>query len=68
MTIPVSISTWEYEKKNKKVMVVYWYQIGEHFLFGRWDLGIKIRWSLAGKPKWPALIKVMMEIPIDRGG
>jgi EpsI family protein len=61
LAIPISISTWEYEKENRKVIVVYWYQIGDHFLFGRWDLGIKIRWALAGKPKWPALFKVMLE-------
>jgi len=67
LTVPVSISRWENEKESRKVMVVYWYQLGEHFLFGRWDLGIKVRWSLAGKPKWPALIKVMLEIPIVEG-
>jgi EpsI family protein len=67
LTIPVSVSTWENEKDSKQVMVAYWYQLGEHFLFGRWDLGLKIRWSLAGRPKWPALIKVMMEIPIIEG-
>ena len=31
-------------------------------LFGRWDLGLKVRWSLRGQPKWPALIKVMLQI------
>ncbi len=64
LTIPVSISTWEDEKENKKVVVLYWYQIGEHFLFGRLDLGLKIRWALAGKPTWPALMKVMMQMPV----
>jgi EpsI family protein len=67
LTIPISITTWESEKENRKVIVVYWYQLGEHFLFGRWDLGVKIRWSLAGKPTWPTLIKVMMEMPIIEG-
>jgi hypothetical protein len=67
LTVPVCVSTWENEKDNKKVVVVYWYQLGKYFLFGRWDLGIKIRWALAGKPKWPALIKVMMEMPIMEG-
>jgi hypothetical protein len=66
LVVPVSISTWEDEVNSKKVMVVYWYQVGEHYLFGRLDLGIKIRWALAGK-KWPALMKVMMEIPIVEG-
>ena len=61
LTIPVSLSTWE--QKGERVLVVYWYQIGEHVLFDRWDLGMKIRWSLRGRPKWPALIKVMLSIP-----
>jgi EpsI family protein len=63
LSVPVSVSKWENEKDDKKVMVVYWYQLGEHFLFGRWDLGLKVRWALAGKPEWPALVKVMMEVP-----
>jgi len=62
LTLPVSVTLWE--RKGERRMVVYWYQLGKHVLFGRWDLGIKVRWSLAGKPKWPALIKVMMEIPV----
>ena len=61
LTIPVSVTRWEHQ--NDKVIVVYWYQLGKHVLFGRWDLGFKVRWSLAGKPKWPALIKVMLQIP-----
>ena len=61
MTIPVSLSTWE--QKGERLLVVYWYQLGEHVLFDRWDLGMKIRWSLRGRPKWPALIKVMLQIP-----
>ena len=63
LTIPVSVTYWEHEKDGKRVWVVYWYQLGEHVLFGRFDLGLKVRWKLAGKPKWPALIKVMLETP-----
>jgi EpsI family protein len=62
LTIPVSVTLWH--QKGEKRLVVYWYQLGKHVLFGRWDLGIKVRWSLAGKPTWPALIKVMLEIPV----
>ena len=47
LTIPVSLTTWE--REGEKVMVVYWYQFGEHVLFGRWDLGAKVRWSLRGQ-------------------
>jgi len=60
LTIPVSLTTWE--REGERLMVVYWYQMGEHVLFGRWDLGWKIRWSLRGQPRWPAVIKVMLQI------
>lgn len=60
LTIPVNLVTWE--KDNERIMVLYWYQLGEHVLFDRWDMG-KLRFELRGKPQWPALIKVMMQIP-----
>jgi EpsI family protein len=60
LIVPVSLTTWE--REGERVMVVYWYQIGEHVLFGRWDLGWKVRWSLRGRPKWPALVKVMLQM------
>jgi EpsI family protein len=66
LSLPVSVSLWRQGSETK--IVVYWYQLGKHVLFGRWDLGVKVRWSLAGKPTWPALIKVMMEIPVPEGG
>jgi EpsI family protein len=62
VVLPVCLTTWELD--NQRLMVVYWYQLGEHVLFGRWDLGLKVRLSLAGRPKWPALIKVMLTIPV----
>jgi EpsI family protein len=61
-TLPVNVTHWKL--KNERRVVVYWYQLGKHVLFGRWDLGIKVRWSLAGQPTWPALIKVMAELPV----
>ncbi|MCE5269334.1 MAG: EpsI family protein [Planctomycetaceae bacterium] len=61
LEIPVCLTTWQHD--NERVMVVYWYQLGEHVLFGRLDLGLKVRWSLRGKPKWPALLKVMLQVP-----
>jgi EpsI family protein len=62
LTIPVSLTTWEHEKTQERIIVVYWYQLGEHVLFNRWDLGFKVRWSLRGRSQWPALIKVMLHI------
>jgi EpsI family protein len=62
LELPVSVSHWR--QKNEKRVVVYWYQLGKHVLFSRLDLGLKVRWSLAGKPTWPAMIKVMMDLPV----
>jgi EpsI family protein len=64
LSIPVDVTLWDHNGERR--IVVYWYQLGQHVLFGRWDLGIKVRWSLAGKPTWPALIKVMLEIPTSQ--
>lgn len=60
LTIPVRLLT--YKREGERIVVVYWYQLGEHFLFNRWDLGIKVRWSLFGRPRWPPLIKVMLQL------
>jgi EpsI family protein len=60
LTIPVLLVTWE--KDGERIIVVYWYQLGEHVLFDRWAMG-NLRPVLRGKSKWPALIKVMMQIP-----
>jgi EpsI family protein len=64
LSIPVKLLIYEHEKDRQRVMVVYWYQLGEHVLFGRWDLGFKVRWSLRGRPTWPALVKVMVQIQV----
>ncbi len=63
LTIPVSLVTWEREGEQD-IMVLYWYQLGEHVLFDRWDLG-KLRFEMRGQAKWPALIKVMVQIPVS---
>jgi EpsI family protein len=60
-TLPVAMTAWE--KEGEKVMVVYWYQLGEQVLYDRFELG-SIRWKMRGQPKWPALIKVMIQIPV----
>jgi EpsI family protein len=61
-TLEVSFTTWELN--NDRVYVVYWYQLGEYSLYGRGDLGFKIRWALRGQPVWPVLMKVMLQIPV----
>lgn len=57
-SMPVSITIWE--RGGERVVVAYWYQIGEHVLFSRFDLG-KVRWAMRGQPAWPATVKVLLQ-------
>jgi len=59
LSIPVSLTTWE--KEGEKILVMYWFQLGQHVLYERFDLG-KIRWGMRGRPTWPVLVKVMAQI------
>jgi EpsI family protein len=51
--------------KGERVWVIYWYQIGPHVVYDRTDIGFKVRRALAGQKKWPALIKVMLQIDVS---
>ena len=62
MALPVSLTIWE--KDRGKVMVVYWYQLGDNVLYGRRDLGMLRFTTLRGQQKWPVLAKVMVQIPV----
>jgi EpsI family protein len=61
LTISVALTTWE--KDGERVMVGYWYQLGENVLYDRFDLG-NIRWKMPGKATWPVLIKVMLQVSV----
>ena len=61
LSIAVSLTRWE--KEDEKILVAYWYQLGEHVLYDRLDLG-GIRWAMRGQPTWPVLIKVMVQLPM----
>jgi EpsI family protein len=56
--IPVSLSTWE--SKEDRVVVLYWYEMGEHTLFDRWDWGT-VRIQLRGQKTWPPMYKVLLQ-------
>jgi EpsI family protein len=54
----IALSSWE--KSGVTTIVGYWYQLGEHRLYGRWDLGFNVRWQMRGRKTWPALIKILL--------
>ena len=54
----IALSRWD--KSGITTIVGYWFQLGEHRLYGRWDLGFKVRWQMRGRKTWPALIKVLL--------
>ncbi len=63
LSIPISVVTWQ--KEHDKVAVAYWYQLGQHVLYSRLDLGGSIRWKMRGQPTWPVLVKVMLQVPVN---
>ena len=59
--VNVSVSIWA--RNSEKVIVVYWYEIGDHTLYERHDL-LKAQWAMLGKTKWPVLFKVLLAMPV----
>ena len=57
-SIPVSLTSWKSE--GERILVMYWYQLGEHIIFDRWGLG-GVRLEMRGKETWPALCKVLVQ-------
>ncbi len=57
---PVTVSYTTWEKEGQRVFVLYWFKLGEHFLFNRFEMG-GVRWKMRGEKTWPALIKVLMQ-------
>jgi EpsI family protein len=62
-SILVDTSIWE--REGQKILVVYWYELGEHVLYGRLDLGA-VRFAMRNEREWPALVKVMLQTPMDQ--
>jgi len=56
----ISVSTWV--RINEKVIVAYWYEVGDNTMFERHDLP-KTQWAMFGKTKWPVMFKVLLEMP-----
>jgi EpsI family protein len=58
--VRVKYITWELN--NERVRVMYWFQMGEHLIFNRYDLGV-VRFKLAGHRDWPTMVKVLIQTP-----
>lgn len=56
--LSASFSTWTQE--GKMIRVLYWFELGDHVLYNRYDLGV-VRWAMRGRHRWPALIKVLIQ-------
>jgi EpsI family protein len=59
-SLEANLTSWE--KNGRHIWVGYWYELGEHILYDRTDLPW-VRFAMAGKQTWPAMIKVLMETP-----
>ena len=58
----VAVSTWL--RNNEKVIVAYWYEVGDYTMYERQDL-LGTQWAMFGKAKWPVMFKVLLEMPAD---
>jgi hypothetical protein len=58
----ISLSVWQ--AKDEKVIVAYWYEVGDYTMFERQDL-LGTQWKMLGKTKWPVMFKVLLEMPAD---
>jgi EpsI family protein len=62
-SIDVDLSMWD--KGGERVYVLFWYELGEHVLFERFDLG-KVRMAMRGRAEWPPLVKVLLQTSAAR--
>ena len=58
----ISMSIWV--RQSEKVVVAYWYEIGDLTLYERQDL-LPAHLAMFGKTKWPVMFKVLLEMPAD---
>ncbi len=59
----VEVSVWQ--REGQRVSVLYWYQLGEHDVLGRYDLS-RARMAFSGHATWPAMVKVMLQTTTDQ--
>jgi len=55
---PVSLSTWQ--RDGERIVVLYWFQLGEHVLFDRYGMA-KVRWRMRNLETWPRMTKVLLQ-------
>jgi EpsI family protein len=60
LAIPVKFTVWD--REGESLLVACWYQLGNIVLYERLDMA-GVRWQLRGRPTWPVLTKVMLQIP-----
>jgi hypothetical protein len=61
----ISVTTWaNSQKTGEKVIVAYWYEVGDYTMYTRSDL-LNTQWAMRGKNKWPVMFKVLLEMPAD---
>lgn len=61
----ISVTTWaNREKAGEKVIVAYWYEVGDYTMYERQDL-LSTQWAMFGKTKWPVMFKVLLEMPAE---
>jgi EpsI family protein len=63
--IEVNLTTWEKrsEAGPERVMVLFWYELGDNILYERGDL-LWAHWAMRGERVWPPTFKVLLQVPL----
>ena len=62
-SIPVSLTTWE--RNGERIVVLYWFEIGEYVIFDRYEMG-SVRWKMRNLDSWPQMVKVLLQTSAGR--
>jgi EpsI family protein len=60
--IPVKMTTYEQdnERGKQRVMILYWYEVGDNVMFTREDT-LRVQWAMRGRKAWPPIYKVLLQ-------
>jgi EpsI family protein len=64
----ISLTTWERRTatEHEKLLVAYWYEVGDYTMYTRGDL-LWTQWAMRGQTRWPMMFKVLLEMPVVEG-
>lgn len=63
---PTTVRVIEYEQQAQRVLIMYWYALGDHIVLDRFQLR-QAAGNFWGKKTWPAVVKVLLQTSLNDG-